>query len=63
MKVHSDVKCERGELKKLLTPQIFELLFGHRVALAVSVVQLSVFAVLQEHVNHFVFIASGDFQA
>lgn len=47
------------------TPWILELSLSHRVALVVSpsAAQLFMLTMLQEHMNHTVFIGCGDFQA
>lgn len=72
MRVHSDTTCLHPVSKDILrdfrcafTPRIFELSNSHRVALFVSLSagQLLMFAMLQEHMNHSVFIASSGFQA
>lgn len=71
MRVHSDLTCLHPVSEDILrdfgcafTPQTFELSFSHRVALSVSLSdgQLLIFAILQEDMNHSVFIASTGFQ-
>lgn len=72
MRVHSDITCLHPVSKDIVrdfscavTPRTFELSFSHSLDLfvSVSVSQLLVFAMLQEHMNYSVLIAFWGFQA